>query len=135
MCQKVVSPTGSAPAPQIALDSLQAEYDKLQAPRTELAGQIAAAREELQPMKDIRCRGVKVLTPEQKIPQQKKQNTEDGTVRRLPFSAFEDDRCFLFLWKLKMHPAIYRVHFQFPDKPLCVPIRANVNTSRSFSIL
>ena len=98
----------------VNLDSLQAEYDKLKATHTELAGQLAAAKEELQPMKDIRYWVSKVLTPEQsevekksepkhsvtekmkflqersnhqpeqKTPQQKK--TEYGTVRHLPFS-------------------------------------------------
>ena len=38
----------------VNLDALQAEYDKLQATHTELAGQLAAVKEELQPMKDIR---------------------------------------------------------------------------------
>ena len=38
----------------VNLDSLQAEYDKLKAAHTELAGQLATAKEELQPMKDIR---------------------------------------------------------------------------------
>ena len=47
------------------LDSLQAEYDKLKATHTELAGQLATAKEELQPMKDIRYWVSKVLTPEQ----------------------------------------------------------------------
>ena len=49
----------------VNLDSLQAEYSKLQATYTELAGQLAAAKEELQPMKDIRYWVSKVLTPEQ----------------------------------------------------------------------
>ena len=49
----------------VNLDSLQAEYDKLKATNTELAGQLAAAKEELQPMKDIRYWVSKVLTPEQ----------------------------------------------------------------------
>ncbi len=49
----------------VNLDSLQAEYDKLKATHTELAGQLAAAKEELQPMKDIRYWVCKVLTPEQ----------------------------------------------------------------------
>ena len=90
----------------VNLDSLQAEYDKLKATHTELAGQLATAKEELQPMKDIRYWVSKVLTPEhsevekkpepkhsvtekmkflqeqsihqpeQKTPQQKKQNME-----------------------------------------------------------
>ena len=49
----------------VNLDSLQAEYSKLQATYAELAGQLAAAKEELQPMKDIRYWVSKVLTPEQ----------------------------------------------------------------------
>ena len=38
----------------VNLQALQVEYDQLQATYTELAGQLAAAKEELQPMKDIR---------------------------------------------------------------------------------
>ena len=49
----------------VNLDSLQAEYSKLQTTYAELAGQLAAAKEELQPMKDIRYWVSKVLTPEQ----------------------------------------------------------------------
>ena len=49
----------------VNLDSLQAEYDKLEATYAELAGQLATAKEELQPMKDIRYWVSKVLTPEQ----------------------------------------------------------------------
>ena len=49
----------------VNLDSLQAEYDKLKATHTELAGQLATAKEELQPMKDIRYWVSKALTPEQ----------------------------------------------------------------------
>lgn len=49
----------------VNLDSLQAEYSKLQATYAEFAGQLAAAKEELQPMKDIRYWVSKVLTPEQ----------------------------------------------------------------------
>lgn len=97
----------------VNLDSLQAEYSNLQATYAELAGQLAAAKEELQPMKDIRYWVSKVLTPEQseveKKPEpkhsvtekmkflqeqssnQQEQNprnrkTEYGTVRHLPFS-------------------------------------------------
>ena len=44
---------------------LYAEYSKLQATYAELAGQLAAAKEELQPVKDIRYWVSKVLTPEQ----------------------------------------------------------------------
>ena len=49
----------------VNLDSLQAEYSKLQTTYAELAGQLAAAKEKLQPMKDIRYWVSKVLTPEQ----------------------------------------------------------------------
>lgn len=49
----------------VNLDALQAEYDTLQATHTELAGQLATVKEELQPMKDIRYWVGKVLTPEQ----------------------------------------------------------------------
>ena len=49
----------------VNLDSLQAKYDKLKTIHTELAGQLATAKEELQPMKDIRYWVSKVLTPEQ----------------------------------------------------------------------
>ena len=49
----------------VNLDSLQAEYSKLQTTYAEFAGQLAAAKEELQPMKDIRYWVSKVLTPEQ----------------------------------------------------------------------
>ena len=49
----------------VNLDALQTEYDRLQATHTELAGQFAAVKEELQPLKDIRYRVGKVLTLEQ----------------------------------------------------------------------
>jgi len=49
----------------VNLDALQTEYDRLQATHTELAGQLSAVKEELQPLKDIRYRVGKVLTPEQ----------------------------------------------------------------------
>ncbi len=49
----------------VDLDSLQAEYSNLQSTHAELAGQLAAVKEELQPMKDIRYWVGKVLTPEQ----------------------------------------------------------------------
>ena len=55
----------------VDLEALQAEYDALQASYTELAGQLAAVKEELQPMKDIRYWVGKVLTPEQTEPQKK----------------------------------------------------------------
>ena len=64
----------------VNLDSLQAEYDKLKATHTELAGQLATAKEELQPMKDIRYWVSKVLMPEQseveKKPEPKRSVTE-----------------------------------------------------------
>ena len=49
----------------VNLQALQAEYDQLQATHAELAGQLAVAKEKLQPMKDIRYWVSKVLTPEQ----------------------------------------------------------------------
>ena len=49
----------------VNLDSLQAEYSNLQETYAELAGQLATAKEELQPMKDIRYWVSKVLMPEQ----------------------------------------------------------------------
>ena len=49
----------------VNLQALQAEYDQLQATHAELAEQLAAAKEELQPMKDIRYWVSKVLTPGQ----------------------------------------------------------------------
>ena len=55
----------------VNLDALQAEYDKLKATHTELAGQLAAVKEELQPMKDIRYWVGRVLTPEQSEVQKK----------------------------------------------------------------
>ena len=51
----------------VNLDALQAEYDTLKASHTELAGQLATVKEELQPMKDIRYWVGKVLTPEQAV--------------------------------------------------------------------
>ena len=49
----------------VDLDALQVEYDKLKATHAELAEQLAAVKEELQPMKDIRYWVGKVLAPEQ----------------------------------------------------------------------
>ena len=49
----------------VNLDALQTEYDGLQVTHTDLAGQLATVKEELQPMKDIRYWVGKVLTPEQ----------------------------------------------------------------------
>ncbi len=41
----------------VNLDALQTEYDKLKATHSQLAGQLATVKEELQPMKDIRYWG------------------------------------------------------------------------------
>lgn len=64
----------------VDLEALQTEYDTLQASHTELAGQLAAVKEELQPMKDIRYWIGKVLTLEQaqveKKPEPKHSPTE-----------------------------------------------------------
>ena len=62
-------------------DALQAEYDSLQASHTELAGQLAAVKEELQPMRDIRYWIGKVLTPEQTEPQKKPEPKHSITER------------------------------------------------------
>ena len=51
----------------VNLEALQTEYDGLKATHTDLAGQLAAVKEELQPMKDIRYWVGKVLTPEQAV--------------------------------------------------------------------
>ena len=48
----------------VNLDTLQAEYDKLQSSHSELSRQLAAVNEELKPMKDIRRWVGKVLSPE-----------------------------------------------------------------------
>lgn len=55
----------------VNLDALQTEYDGLKATHAELAGQLAAVKEELQPMRDIRYWVGKVLTPEQSEVQKK----------------------------------------------------------------
>jgi len=55
----------------VNLEALQTEYDKLKATHTELAGQLATVKEELQPMKDIRYWVGKVLAPEQSEVQKK----------------------------------------------------------------
>ena len=55
----------------VDLDALQVEYDKLKATHAELAEQLAAVKEELQPMKDIRYWVGKVLTTEQAEVQKK----------------------------------------------------------------
>ena len=65
----------------VNLDALQAEYDTLKASHTELAGQLATVKEELQPMKDIRYWVGKVLTPEQTEPQKKPEPKHSITER------------------------------------------------------
>ncbi|MGN0330396.1 MAG: hypothetical protein ACI4D5_04055 [Kineothrix sp.] len=62
-------------------DALQAEYDSLQASHTELAGQLAAVKEELLPMRDIRYWIGKVLTPEQSEVQKKPEPKHSVTER------------------------------------------------------
>ena len=68
----------------VNLDALQTEYDKLKVTHAELAGQLAAVKEELQPMKDIRYWVGKVLTPEQAEPQ-KKPEPKHSVTERLKF--------------------------------------------------
>ena len=68
----------------VNLDSLQTEYDKLKATHSELAGQLATVKEELQPMKDIRYWVGKVLTPEQSEVQ-KKPEPKHSVTERLKF--------------------------------------------------
>ena len=49
----------------VNLEALQAEYDSLQSSHAGLSRQLAAVKEELKPMKDIRYWVGKVLSPEQ----------------------------------------------------------------------
>ena len=65
----------------VDLEALQAEYDTLQAAHAELAGQLATVKEELQPMKDIRYWIGKVLTPEQSEVQKKPEPKHSVTER------------------------------------------------------
>lgn len=67
----------------VNLDALQTEYDGLKANYTELAGQLATVKEELQPMKDIRYWVGKVLTPEQAV--EKKPEPKHSLTERLKF--------------------------------------------------
>ena len=59
-------------------------YDTLKETHTELAGQLATVKEELQPMKDIRYWIGKVLTPEQSEVQ-KKPEPKHSVTERLKF--------------------------------------------------
>lgn len=68
----------------VNLDALQAEYDTLKASHTELAGQLAIVKEELQPMKDIRYWVGKVLTPEQ-TEVEKKSEPKHSITERLKY--------------------------------------------------
>ena len=67
----------------VNLDALQTEYDGLKANYTELAGQLATVKEELQPMKDIRYWVGKVLTPEQAV--EKKPEPKHSVTEKVKF--------------------------------------------------
>ena len=75
----------------VNLDALQAEYDTLKASHTELAGQLATVKEELQPMKDIRYWVGKVLMPEQTEPQ-KKPEPKHSLKERLQYEQAESKK-------------------------------------------
>ena len=74
----------------VNLDALQAEYDTLKANHTELAGQLATVKEELQPMKDIRYWVGKVLTPEQAV--EKKPEPKHSLKERLQYEQAESKK-------------------------------------------
>ena len=65
----------------VNLDALQTEYDGLKSSHAELAGQLAAVREELKPMKDIRYWVGKLLAPEQAV--EKKPEPKHSVTERL----------------------------------------------------
>lgn len=67
----------------VNLDALQTEYDKLKATHSQLAGQLATVKEELQPMKDIRYWVGKVLTPEQAV--EKKPEPKHSVTEKVKF--------------------------------------------------
>ena len=75
----------------VNLDALQSEYDKLKATYTELAGQLATVKEELQPMKNIRYWIGKVLMPEQTEPQ-KKPKPKHSLKERLQYAQAESKK-------------------------------------------
>ena len=67
----------------VDLDALQTEYDGLKSSHAELAGQLAAVREELKPMKDIRYWVGKVLAPEQAV--EKKPEPKHSITEKMKF--------------------------------------------------
>ena len=70
---------------------LQTEYDGLKATHTELAGQLATVKEELQPMKDIRYWIGKVLTPEQ-AEVEKKPEPKHSLTEKMKFLQEQDKK-------------------------------------------
>ena len=68
----------------VDLKALQTEYDAVEASRAELAKQLAAVKEELQPMKEIRYWVGKVLAPEQTT-SKKKPEPKRSVTERLKF--------------------------------------------------
>ena len=75
----------------VNLDALQTEYDGLKATHTELAGQLATVKEELQPMKDIRYWIGKVLTPEQ-AEVEKKPEPKHSLTEKMKFLQEQDKK-------------------------------------------